>query len=135
MSSVMRPDTLPIRYNIETYRGDDLTRMFNIVYVDETETTQTLDTTGWTGQMQVRAKRSSSTADLTVSTASGELTTGIQTDGLNTWCLMLHIPGADLSGSEWDGYSGVYDIELTDTSSRTTTMYTGTFCVEGDVTR
>lgn len=133
--SVTRPDNLPIRYNIEAYRGDDLTRMFQVVYTDDLGVAQTLDTTGWTAEMQVRAKRTSATADLTVSTATGEMTTGIQTDGANEWCLMVHIPGADLSGSAWDGYSGVYDIEMTDTSSRTTTFYTGTFCVEGDVTR
>ena len=129
------PNTMPIRYDIEAYRGGDLTRMFQVVYVDSGNVTHTLDTTGWTAEMQVRTKRSAASADLTLSTTSGEMTTGIQTDGVNEWCLMVHVPGDDLDADLWDGYTGVYDIKMTDGSGREVPFYTGRFSVEGNVTR
>lgn len=135
MSSVRQANELPVRYDMTVYRGDPYTRMFNIVYLDETGTAQTLDTTGWTGLMVVRKDRLSKTGTLfSGSTSNGRLTTGVQTDGVYTWCLMVSMTETDTALETLPaGFVGVYDIELRDTSSRKVTVYTGTFCVEGDV--
>lgn len=133
MSSVRQANELPVRYDMTVYRGDPYTRMFNIVYTDETGTAQTLDTTGWSGVFAVRLSRAAKVNTLFIGrTTDGRLTTGIQTDGVYTWCLMLSMTEADTEAFT-PGYVGVYDIELRDTSGRKVTVYTGQFCVEGDV--
>lgn len=129
----MSSNRLPVRYNIEAYRGDSLTVTFRIVEVAEDGTETLLDTTGWTGRVQVRdSRRAGAALQFSGTTEDGALTTGVQSDGvIDNWSLQLDIAAADMAAFD-HGFSGVYDIELT-SATETKTYYTGTFAVEGDV--
>jgi len=128
--------SLPVRYNLAVYRGDDLVRTFAPWYRLPDGTAAILDTTGWTGRMQVRPDPDSSVVLVEATTANGYLTTGIQGSGDRRYALGLHIPGAVLGADRLPaGLVAVYDIELADTAGHKQTFYYGTFRVDGDVTR
>lgn len=131
-----KPNKLPIKYDIEVYRGDDFTRMFELQYRDtSTNTMIALDMTDWTGRMQVRE----SDADgapvlLELSSAMGQIICGPQSGGGRTWQMMVHLTAAN-TRSLPPGLVAYYDIELTKADGKTQTFYYGDFCVEGDITK
>lgn len=126
---------LPVLVNETAYRGDAWLRQYRIWWRDDNGAAQMLDTTGWTARMEIKRTAADQTPLLVATTENGRITTGLQSDPYGEWCLMVYLPGSDLSDALWAGLVARYDIELTDPSGRRVTFYYGQFQVENDVTR
>lgn len=134
--SASRPHKLPIQVDFVAYRGDDWTRMFEPVYRDaSTGEMQALDMTGWTGRMQIRESSAlDSPLLLEVTSDNSQIITGPQSGGGRTWQLLVYLSAAN-TRSLPPGLVAYYDIELTKADGKRQTMYYGSFCVEGDISK
>jgi hypothetical protein len=87
-----------------------------------------VDLTGYTARMQIRRKKSSTTAEHSATTENGGITLG---DELGT--VAVEIPAADTA--DFDFTKGVYDIELIASDGVVTRLVEGGVEVSKEVTR
>lgn len=125
----MAIDDFPLDLPIVVQQGTD-----HYEYHEDVDDTGVISFAGWAAVMQVR-DASGGTLRWEGSTADGRLICGPQDDGQgNTWQFLLWIPGADIDDPDLPaGYTGRYEVKLTDTSGRVTSYLKSTFCVEGEI--
>jgi len=87
-----------------------------------------IDLTGYTARMQIRGKRTSTSATMSLTTENGGITLG---DSAGT--IDLYISAIDSATLEVGTY--VYDLELISPSNNVTRLLMGNFVVRGEVTR
>jgi len=87
-----------------------------------------IDLTGYTARMQIRGKRTSTSATLSLTTENGGITLG---DAEGT--IALYISATDSAALEVGTY--VYDLELIEPSGGVQRLLMGNFLVRGEVTR
>jgi hypothetical protein len=109
-------------------QGETFVRNIEVIE-DDGETTQPLDITDYSIEMQVREKISSDLPVLTASTANGKI---LITDATNGKCTVT-FTNTETSGLR--ARTHVYDIEYTAPTSAVVRMLQGDFVVSAEVTR
>lgn len=113
-------DLRPAQYNIKIWRNDTWSQTFAIL-----ADTTPVDLTGSTIVIQVRQTPSSSTVDLTLSTANSSISIG----GLNRNQITLN-KKVDIAAGSY-----VYDMNVTFPSGEVKTYIWGNFIVQEDITK
>ena len=128
----MSVSTLPVKFNLDLYRGDDFIIAF-VYGVREADTHQSLITSaeGWSAHAQIRKDWGKEVwLDLTVDNG---LRIELANDDL---VIYFHIKSDLTEGSEWDKREwAVWDLQLTDPDGLVTTIYAGEVNIGSDVTR
>jgi hypothetical protein len=116
-------------YNMVCEQGTTYSRSFELQYPDETDPTiyHPWDLTGYTARMQVRRTVESSAAMITLTTENGGITIDDE-DGIVT----INMTASQTSSI---ANSGVYDIELIDSSLNVSRLVQGQFILSYEVTR
>lgn len=116
---------MPATYNIEVPKGEDWS--ITLTWYTSTTKTTTQDLTGWSAEMQVR-ERHSSTAIVTTLSSTGEITLG-STAGTIVLSIASSVSNAIDTGRK------VYDLEMTDTGGDITRLLEGDIDFTPNVTR
>lgn len=111
-------------YDILIEQGATFLKTF--IWKDSEE--EPVDITGYTARMQIRRKKSSTSAEYSATTENGGITLG---DTAGT--VVVTIPATDTA--EFEFTKGVYDIELVDPQGGVTRLIEGGVEVSKEVTR
>ena len=116
-------------YNIVCEQGTTFSRRFELQEPDPVDPSiyYPFNLNGYTGRMQVRRTLESSTALITLTTANN----GIEIDG-DEGAVTVRMSSSETSGIS---SSGVYDIELIDSSGNVSRLVQGEFLLSREVTR
>lgn len=128
----MAAATLPAKYNLNLYRGDDFLLAFVYGVREEgTGVSQIVSTVGWNAHAQIRKDWGKEVwLDLTV----GEGLELAHVDG--DLIIYLHIRSDLTEPSDWDKRDyAVWDLEVTDPDGTVTTIFAGEVNISSDVTR
>lgn len=121
---------------LETYRGDSFFQ--NLEWQDDAG--NPIDLTGYSARMQIRRTKNSTDVILELTSAGYTedasdppvpLTSGIKLGGVDGTIGIVVMP----VDAEIDTERNVYDVELTDTDGKVSTIVGGDYIVDQDVTR